>query len=80
MGETERSRAEVGVWLLAGLAFVVGTVELVVAGVLDELAATSSRLASNRAKLGAAALARLAPTNANSAPASRRRRSMPALR
>ncbi|WP_228775685.1 hypothetical protein, partial [Pseudomonas aeruginosa] len=24
MGETERSRAEVGVWLLAGLAFVVG--------------------------------------------------------
>ncbi|MEV1858629.1 MFS transporter [Pseudomonas aeruginosa] len=40
MGETERSRAEVGVWLLAGLAFVVGTVELVVAGVLDELAAS----------------------------------------
>lgn len=40
MGETERNRAEVGVWLLAGLAFVVGTVELVVAGVLDELAAS----------------------------------------
>lgn len=46
----------------------------------EALAATSSRLASNRAKLGAAALARLAPTNASSAPASRRRRSMPALR
>lgn len=28
-----------GVWLLAGLAFVVGTVELVVAGILDQLAA-----------------------------------------
>lgn len=29
-----------GVWLLAGLAFVVGTVELVVAGILDQLANT----------------------------------------
>jgi len=36
----ERNRLAPGVWLLAGLAFVVGTVELVVAGILDQLAQT----------------------------------------
>lgn len=37
MGEIEWSRVEVGVWLLVGLVFVVGMVELVVVGVFDEL-------------------------------------------
>ena len=37
---SERDRLAPGVWLLAVLAFVVGTVELVVAGILDQLAQT----------------------------------------
>lgn len=36
----DRDRIAPGVWLLAGLAFVVGTVELVVAAILDQLAQT----------------------------------------
>lgn len=37
---SERDRLAPGVWLLAVLAFVVGTVELVVVGILDQLAQT----------------------------------------